>query len=228
MLSPKHILFSSALLLAPIAFAAEETVVKEVTAGKEAARANVRDLGTHGPLYDIAEPDAMQTLQARLESLKKSGELAKLEEEWKKQVVRRAEEPVPVAGLTRTQKPRTFLWDPTVVATQDIRDTAGNVIIPAGTRVNPFGFTNLSKHLFLFDARDKAQAEYAKKVLATYGEDGVKLILTGGSYLEFMRTHKVRVYYDQNGGIVRRLGIQQVPAIVSQEGDKLRVSELQP
>jgi len=34
-------------------------------------------------------------------------------------------------------------------------------------------------------------------------------------------------YYDQQGVLTRRLGIAQVPALVSQEGKRLRVDELE-
>jgi len=36
------------------------------------------------------------------------------------------------------------------------------------------------------------------------------------------------VYYDQQGALTRRLGITQVPALVSQEGAQLRIDELAP
>ena len=36
----------------------------------------------------------------------------------------------------------------------------------------------------------------------------------------------VLVYYDQQGLLTRRLGITQVPALVSQDGLRLRIDEL--
>jgi conjugal transfer pilus assembly protein TraW len=43
-----------------------------------------------------------------------------------------------------------------------------------------------------------------------------------------MRAWKQTVYYDQGGSLVRRLGIRQVPAIVSQDGKRLRIDEVRP
>ena len=37
---------------------------------------------------------------------------------------------------------------------------------------------------------------------------------------------KTPVYYDQEGTLVRKLGITGVPAIVSQEGSRLRIDEV--
>jgi conjugal transfer pilus assembly protein TraW len=41
-----------------------------------------------------------------------------------------------------------------------------------------------------------------------------------------MRAWRTPVYYDQQGVLTRRLGIQQVPALVSQEGLRLRIDEM--
>jgi conjugal transfer pilus assembly protein TraW len=57
-------------------------------------------------------------------------------------------------------------------------------------------------------------------------EGKVKVILTGGSYLELMRRWQRPVYFDQQGKLVARLGIRQVPALVSQDGRRLRIDEI--
>ena len=54
----------------------------------------------------------------------------------------------------------------------------------------------------------------------------VKLILTGGSYLDLMRRWKRPVFFDQHGQLVERLGIRHVPALVSQDGKRLRIDEI--
>jgi conjugal transfer pilus assembly protein TraW len=67
----------------------------------------------------------------------------------------------------------------------------------------------------------------ARELLRFY-EGRLKPILVGGSYLDLMKTWRTPVYYDQQGVLTRRLGIKQVPAIVSQEGQRLRIDELVP
>jgi len=44
--------------------------------------------------------------------------------------------------------------------------------------------------------------------------------------MDLMKRWQIRVYYDQQGSLTRRLGITQVPALVSQEGLRLRIDEL--
>ena len=54
----------------------------------------------------------------------------------------------------------------------------------------------------------------------------VKPILVGGSYLDLMKRWNKQVFYDQDGTLVRKFGITAVPAIVSQEGRRLRIDEV--
>ena len=42
-----------------------------------------------------------------------------------------------------------------------------------------------------------------------------------------MKSWRMPVYFDQQGLLTRRLGITQVPALVSQEGMRLRIDELE-
>jgi conjugal transfer pilus assembly protein TraW len=56
--------------------------------------------------------------------------------------------------------------------------------------------------------------------------DKVKVILTGGSYLELMRRWNHPVFFDQQGQLTAKLGIRHVPALVSQEGRRLRIDEI--
>ena len=47
-----------------------------------------------------------------------------------------------------------------------------------------------------------------------------------GSYLELMRRWKRPVFFDQQGTLTDKLGIRHVPALVSQEGKRLRIDEI--
>jgi conjugal transfer pilus assembly protein TraW len=184
------------------------------------------DLGQVGPVYPIAEPDLLELIQSRLQAKQASGELARLEREFLERSRQAIESPRPVAGLVRTRSPRTFHFDPSVTVPETVRDHEGKVLVPAWTRVNPLDFVSLSNHLVFFDARDGAQTRKALALRRHY-RGRVHLILTGGSYIDFMKRFDVRVYFDQQGLLVRRLGIRQVPALVTQEGKRLRIDELE-
>jgi len=183
------------------------------------------DLGWVGPVYPVAEPDLLELIQSRLQQKQKSGELARIERDFRDRSRQSIESPQPVAGLVRTRSPRSFLFDPSVSVPETLRDHEGKVMVAAGTRVNPLDFVSLSNHLIFFDARDSAQTKKALALRRHY-QGRAHLILTGGSYVDFMKRFDVRVYFDQQGLLVRRLGIRQVPALVTQEGKRLRIDEL--
>jgi len=179
-----------------------------------------------GPVYSITEPDLLKTILGKLQEKQRSGELARLQEEAKQRSIHAIEHPTPVPGLSKTAKTRTFYYDPSITVTRNVIDpTSGKLLVPAGTRVNPLDYVSLSKKLFFFDARDKDQVKEAEGLIRSLG-GRVKPILTGGSYMDLMRQWKRKVYYDQQGTLVKKFGIEHVPAIVSQEGKMLRIDEV--
>lgn len=71
------------------------------------------ELGVVGPTYEIAEPDLIEVIQARLMQMQKSGELARKQTEYRDKVIGGIETPKVVAGVKATDAPRTYHVDPT-------------------------------------------------------------------------------------------------------------------
>ncbi len=193
--------------------------------GPLALLAHAEDIGTIGPTYAIEEPHLLTVIEQQLRAKQKSGELARLEAEAKRRIVEAIEHPAPLPGITRAERRRSFYFDPSIVVSENITDAKGNILVAAGTRQNPLAVVSLSKHLLFFDGRDQAQVAWARDALARF-EGKVKPILVGGSYLELMKAWQLAVYFDQQGALTRKLGITHVPALVSQEGLRLRIDEL--
>lgn len=191
-----------------------------------ACGAHATDLGVIGPTYEISEPHLLKMIEQRLREKERSGELQRLEKEARERGITVVRNPPAVGGLRATQTARTFYVDPSFTLDRNVLDAQGRLLFPAGTRKNPLEVVSLSKHLLFFDARDRRQVARARELLATY-QGRVKPILTGGSYLDLMKSWRIPVYYDQQGLLTRRFGIAQVPALVSQEGQRLRVDELE-
>ena len=187
--------------------------------------ASAEHLGVIGPVYEIAEPNLLEVILAKLRHAESSGVLARLQQDSQRNAKRAIEEPAPVSSVTRTTRARSFFHDPSIVVPYAITDAEGKVIVAPGTRVNPLDTVSLSKTLLFFDARDANQLKRARSLLDQQ-QGKVKLILTGGSYLELMRRWQVPVFYDQSGVLVAQLRIQHVPAMVSQDGRRLRIDEL--
>lgn len=186
---------------------------------------HAEDLGTIGPTYDITERDLIEVMKDKYRRMEKSGELAKLHEDYKNKVIEGIEKPRPVPGIKPTEIARTFYIDPTWTLDRNVVDEKGKVLFAAGTKVNPFDYDRMSKTLLFFDARSKEQVAFAKRFMAK-AKMPVKPILVGGEPLKLMREWKREVFYDQGGTLTRRFSITQSPAVVTQEGKRLRVDEI--
>jgi len=183
------------------------------------------DLGVQGPTYPVIEPDLLKAIQERLLQKQRSGEIQRLQREAAARAQQLAEAPVPVADLARTTQQRVFHFNPAYTAPRTFYGPSGEVIVAAGTQINPLDYVGLSRPLLFFDARD---ADQVRKALALNHSHtgGVKLILTAGKPLDFMRRYRIQVFFDQGGTLVHRMGIQQVPALVTQDQKTLRIEEL--
>ncbi len=188
-------------------------------------KASAVDLGTIGPTYEIAEPHLLAFIEQRLREKERSGELQRLAEAARTRGIDTVRQPPPVEGLRTTERPRTFYVDPSFTLDRNITDPQGRLMFAAGTHKNPLEVVSLSRHLLFFDARDPRQVQHARELSGRY-EGRIKPILTGGSYLDLTKAWRVPVYYDQSGTLTRRFGIRQVPALVSQDGLRLRIDEL--
>jgi conjugal transfer pilus assembly protein TraW len=184
-----------------------------------------QDLGVVGPVYPIAEPNLLEAILAKLREAEASGALSKLQQEARSRAKRMVEHPPALTTVTKTTRPRSFYYDPTITIPYPVTDAEGAVIVSPGTQVNPLDTVSLSKHLLFFDARDAEQLTRARQLLERY-EGKVKLILTGGSHLDLARKWKLPIYYDQQGTLTDKLRIRQVPALVSQDGRRLRIDEI--
>lgn len=187
--------------------------------------AHAQDLGVIGPVYPIAEPSLLEVILAKLRDAEATGALAKLHREARTGIARGIENPAPIARITKTSKARSFYFDPSIEVPAAITDADGKVLVAPGTKVNPLDTVSMSKQLLFIDARDAAQVGRAKALVDERGGK-VKVILTGGSYMELMRRWKLPVFFDQQGQLTGKLGIRHVPALVTQEGKRLRIDEL--
>lgn len=180
-----------------------------------------KDFGVHGATYDIAENSLLHVIEARLSSLEKSGKLQDHQKEISKYVEQRVQRPNPVPGLSRTEEPRSYKYDPTLTVEEDIKDHQGNLIAQKGTQINPLTLVSWGVPLLLIDGDDPEQLEWAAET-----ED--KLTLVKGAPIQLEKQLNRPVYFDQGGRIVKKFGIRHVPCRISQAGDKLLVEELEP
>ncbi len=179
-----------------------------------------RDFGTQGHTYTIVEPDLLKQMMQRLRQLEEDGTLARHNQKMLTQAEERVRRPAPVSGMIKTTTSRTFFYDPSLTVPFDLKDHKGQIFHKAGTRVNPLAFRSLTKSLVFIDGDDEAQVAWAAQ------QANAKIILTNGSPFALMEVWDHPVYFDQGGTITSKLRIRHVPALVTQEGLKLKISEL--
>ena len=179
-------------------------------------------LGTFGQTFAIIEEDLAEAIQTKLKALEKSGAILEHQANIQKKTIENIQRPNPVAGLVKTQKPRVFMYDPSIRVPYDLKDHKGQVFIKAGTTVNPLDSHQLSRVLVFIDGDDPTQVQWAiNKNLSN-----TKIILVNGSPFELMKQHLTTFYFDQTGKIINKFGIGQIPARVSQKEQMLQIEEL--
>ena len=185
--------------------------------------AHARDYGQHGAIFPVAETDLLASIQARLEAMTASGAVDRINQELKDRTISKVNRPDPVADLGAAGAMRSWLFDPTITVAEDIRDNEGQLMVPAGTRVNPLDTVPLRQPLIFFDGDDVDERRWA---LEQRRKGNAKLILVKGAPLALMKSAQTRIYFDQGGTLVRRFGIKATPAMVVQQNRQLRVTEV--
>ena len=182
-----------------------------------------RDHGVMGQTWPIVEPDLLTTVDAKLKTLEANGGITRMQQQLAARTEYRVRNPKAVAGLGATQEPREWLFDPSIVVDDDIRDAKGNLIAARGTKVNPLGLIQLKTDLVFVDGRDPAQLDWAT---AKWESTKAKIIFVAGSPFDRMGEYKRRFFFDQQGKLTEHFGIAHVPAVVSQQGETLKIREL--
>lgn len=181
-----------------------------------------RDYGQAGQVFPVIEPDLLATIEARLKQAEASGELARTNAMFAKRVEAKVRRPTPVAGLSPAGESRAWDFDPSVTIDHDVRDHKGNLIASAGQRINPLDFVAVRQALVFIDGDDAAQLTWATK---RFTDLKAKIIFVDGSPIEQMTALKRRFYFDQEGKLISRFGIEHTPAVVTQAGRVMRVTE---
>jgi conjugal transfer pilus assembly protein TraW len=183
--------------------------------------AAAKDYGQVGTVFPVIEPDLLRVIETKLKTMQASGQIDAMNQRLADRTRAKVNRPDPVAGIELATKPRSWLYDPSIVIDHDIRASNGTMIAPAGKRVNPLDYVAVTTPLVFIDGDDENQVAWALRRF----DDKAKLILIKGAPLELMTRRQRRFYFDQAGTLTTKFGITRVPAIVVQAGHAMRVSE---
>lgn len=205
-----------------------------------------RDLGQRAQIFKVEEQGFQEMMLERLAGI----DFEQEKEKMQAQAIDKIQNPKPVAGIKRAQQHRQWHHDPTYILEEDVVLPCGKVLYKAGVRVNPLEKMDLERRIFFIDARDEEQIAWLKEniVAVMSGEDDASeksaseqgtsnerekqiiqdmVVLVGGSPIEQTEELGMPVYFDQNDGILTsKWHIKAVPAIVEQDGNLLKITEI--
>lgn len=184
------------------------------------------DLGVVGQTYAITEDDFLEMITHRLQTMQENGELQKNQDELKNHLANKVDKPDGLF-LSRTVSTRSWKYDPSITLSHDLIDHQGHVIAKRGVTFNPLKMIRLHHTLLFYDGNDKRQITWVEnKVQRTPKQ--YKLILVNGSISESQKLFSLPIYFDQRGLLTKKFHIEHVPALVQQDGLKLKIMELVP
>jgi conjugal transfer pilus assembly protein TraW len=190
-----------------------------------------KGFGTQGHSYQITEQEFLQMIAERLKKI----DMKKEQEKMQSLVRDRVENPRTVEAVKPATATRSFYFDPTYTLDQDVVLPCGKILHKAGTQVNPLEHMDLNRRLLFIDARRIEQVKWLRAQLDKPLQEQKepvedKVILVGGSPFtlkELLKDeHKNKVYFDQNGELTTRFGITGSPAVVVQDGLRLKIDEI--
>jgi conjugal transfer pilus assembly protein TraW len=194
-----------------IAIEKEVTKGGEVTGGGEV---------TVGKTYPVIEPDMYEELMSKVKQYdwSKVFDKEKILDKVKKWHPGRSK--LPLCEVPD----RVFKVDLTWTLPYDIKDIDGNIIYPKGYTFNPLDYVVMPAKLVIINGEDINQVKWFEK--SRYkGAPGVMLLITDGSWYDLSVRFKQAVYVALPE-IIKRFRITCVPSLVEQEGNMMKVTEV--
>ncbi len=186
-----------------------------------------KNVGVIGEIYLIDEEDFLEFIEARALLAEKNGLLLNLKQNIQHRAEMYRDRPKPIESISHTVNAKSWLFDPSIVLDHDLITSEGRILGQKGQHVNPLNYISLKRTLIFYDADDKKAVEWVLK-LDNQLKGNDKLILVNGSLLQEEKRFSKPVYFDQSGRLISHFGISHVPAVIRQEGNALRISEVKP
>jgi conjugal transfer pilus assembly protein TraW len=185
------------------------------------AKSYASDLGTYGDTYPIVEKDAIELFKAEVTKGLADGGKERLVSGARQRFVDEMSNIPPAKGVSVAKQSQSRIEDLTERVNRDILDDKKQVIVEAGSTINPLTIHPLTKKIFFIDARQPDQLKFVKE----RAEQRDKIILTAGNLWTTQQYLKRHVYLDM--GMAHKMRIQVTPSVASQaEHGRLKIEEV--
>lgn len=175
--------------------------------------------GELGPTTEVVEKNLIEELKERMANVDWKAERKKtLDSFWERQTYTR---------LPRAEKTESWVIDPTIEAVKDVRTPRGELVVKAGTVMNPLVNQSVGLTLVVFNAGDIKQLEWVSKKLKTLDVSGTLMLMTseinkekGWKHIEALYEHFAMPVYKLPETMVNRFQISALPAVVRTDLEK--------
>lgn len=189
-----------------------------------ASPAYAESLGRLGPTYPVVEKNAAKELRTSAQKAAKQAQAAQAA--IRKSSLQFLNELPPIPGISQVRTDRTRFMEGTYTFESDVRGADGKVLVKAGTRFNLLGQGRLDGLLMILDGREERQVKMLERLWRA--NFPVQPILIAGSYTKLASRFKRPFFYDYGGAISSRFEVKDVPAIIGQDQDRIRIEEVKP
>lgn len=191
------------------------------------------NLGIKAQTYPI-DQDARETLKNSVKQKQQTGELDKFWHQYREKNIQAIKYPAPL-GIKTDYSVKSELRHLQFTMKRDMRNEKGNIIVKAGSVIEPLKVSPLIYGLIFIDGRDQRQVDYA---IAQGRKEPLKIVLTAGSPYALRVKYKninwwgnktIPFYFDQRKMIINTLqrlysiDVNTVPVKLAQRGDKLEI-----
>jgi conjugal transfer pilus assembly protein TraW len=172
----------------------------------------LQDYGKYGNTYPVAEENFFDFVASKQPAIEQKLK-GKMGEIQKAMFTLRNFD----GRFEEAKEDRTYFIDPKLTLQGDVRDGQGRILYTAGTVFDPTAYARLGRYIVI-DGNSKDQVEFALK------GDYRKIMLISGDAGELMRKYKRRLYFVPEV-LLEKFSIQRVPAIIEQEGNRVKITE---
>lgn len=172
-------------------------------------------VGVEGMTYPIKERDLLEVIEEKARSM----DMDALEEKLQSEIQSQAETfkgQDAVTQLPRATKSKTYRVDLSYTVPHDITDEAGNIIYPAGYRINPLkvmGDHGINYPFLLLVVNGEREAELAWFEQSGFDTPNVKLLVTDGYPFQLAERLK-RPVFQFTEVMRRRFAVSETPSLI--------------
>lgn len=189
-------------------------------------RGDTGDLGVRGNVVEISEPNLIDVMKQKISQVDwaEKKELA-ARNYWKSQEY---------SSLPPAEEDRVRSLDPSVMLTEDLKDSEGGVILEKGTVINPLEMLPFNRILIIFNPTRSDEVEYVERRLdgLSFRDGRVVLIASefdtegGWEWYENFTDSFDRPVYKLMPDVITRWGIRHTPTIITADDDKFIIEEV--